>query len=184
MWRTYPNFLGTSRGSCESLLLVHPTVLSQCRNSTTLRVQAMDASKAQGLPGPLGPLARVSAQMSNVLRRWLLAALVLVQSMCGDVRYGFVAMLLAEPMNANLGSMAVAANGVAAGPDLVVFVVEGVMVVAGIMKPFQRCKRHLPTIIRAYHASGIFVVDVVRRERAPWQVLYVNMHTCGTIWTP
>ena len=74
-------------------------------------------------------------------------------------------MLVAEPMNANFGSMAVAANGVAAGPDVVMFVVEGMMAVAGTTKPSQRCERHLPAIIRAYHASGIFVVDVVKSER-------------------
>ena len=85
--------------------------------------------------------------------------------MCGDMRYGFVAVPVVEPMNANFGSMAVAANGVAAGPDLVVFVFEGVMVIVRITKPSKRCKRHLPTIIRAYHASGIFVVDVVRCKR-------------------
>ena len=74
-------------------------------------------------------------------------------------------MLVWEPLNANFGSMTVAANVVAAGPDVVVFVVEGVMVVSRITKPSQGCKRHLPAIIRAYHASGIFVVDVVKSER-------------------
>ena len=121
----------------------------------------------------LGPLQKIApmkvtdlemvSQFSWYVQR-ILKSLVLVQSMCGDTRYGFVAVLVAEPMNASFGSMAVAANGVAADPNLVVFVVEGVMVVAGITLPSQRCKRHLPTVIRENHASGIFVVDVVKSE--------------------